>query len=90
MEECIYSFYIYQLFFTGYFIGCTIWTSMVYIHDDVMLCIPSCSTKKNGTSIPWLWGIGLIGGDFFRVYFMSKTSHTKQDSYCRDILFDSI
>lgn len=46
MEECFYTFNIYQLFFTGYFIGCTIGTSMVYIHDDVMLCVSSCSTKK--------------------------------------------
>ena len=58
----------------------------------MMLCYVSLLVlrKKTDSSIPWLWGIGLIGGDFFRVYFMSKTSHTKQNSYCCDILFDSI
>lgn len=77
MEECVDAFLIHKLSFAGLYMWGVIWTSLVYIHDDVMLCVSSCYTKKNVFSISWLEVIGIIVGYFGDLYDLFKKSYTK-------------
>ena len=65
MEECVDAFLIHKLSFAGLYMWGVIWTSLVYIHDDVMLCVS------------WLEVIGIIVGYFGDLYDLFKKSYTK-------------
>ena len=66
------------------------WTSLVYVHDDVLLCVSSFSSKKDGFSIPRMVAVGFVGCYIWDVHFMSKKSHTKQNTNCRGVILDCV